>query len=283
MSKRNPAPNMHGHKARKRFGQNFLHDPYIIGKIVSSIHPKASDCLVEIGPGMGALTEPLLEATGKLQVVELDRDLIPILRTKFFNYPEFRIHEGDAMKFDFTTLLEPGQKLRIVGNLPYNISTPLIFHLLSYHAKVEDMHFMLQKEVVERLAAEPGTSDYGRLGIMAQYYCRVEPLFVVGPGSFNPPPKVDSAIVRLRPYEQLPIQAKSVATLQQVVREAFSMRRKTIRNTLRNLISAEQLEALGIDIGLRPEVLTLEQYVRIADAVFDERQVEPEESLDGTE
>ncbi|MCY0963814.1 16S rRNA (adenine(1518)-N(6)/adenine(1519)-N(6))-dimethyltransferase RsmA [Parathalassolituus penaei] len=283
MNKRNPTPNMHGHKARKRFGQNFLHDPYIIGKIVSSIHPKESDCLVEIGPGMGALTEPLLEATGKLQVVELDRDLIPILRTKFFNYPNFRIHEGDAMKFDFTTLLEPGQKLRIVGNLPYNISTPLIFHLLSYHARVDDMHFMLQKEVVERLAAAPGSSDYGRLGIMAQYYCRVEPLFIVGPGSFNPPPKVDSAIVRLRPYEQLPIEAKSVATLQQVVREAFSMRRKTIRNTMRNLISAEQLEALGIDTSLRPEVLTLEQYVRIADAVFAERQVEPEESMDGTE
>jgi 16S rRNA (adenine1518-N6/adenine1519-N6)-dimethyltransferase len=270
-NKRSPSPNLHGHKARKRFGQNFLHDPYVIGNIVKAIHPKDSDCLVEIGPGMGALTEPLLEATGKLQVVELDRDLIPILRTRFFNYPDFRIHEGDAMKFDFTSLLQPGQRLRIVGNLPYNISTPLIFHLLSYHERVEDMHFMLQKEVVERLAAAPGNGDYGRLSIMTQYYCQVEPLFIVGPGSFNPPPKVDSAIVRLRPYAELPMQAKSVETLQRVVREAFSMRRKTIRNTLKNLMSAEKLESLGLDTQLRPEVLTLAQYIQIADAVYDEQ------------
>ena len=218
---------------------------------------------------MGAITEPLLETCGKLDVVELDRDLIPILRTKFFNYPEFRIHEGDALKFDFNTILQPGQRLRIVGNLPYNISTPLIFHFLAHHKIVQDMHFMLQKEVVERLAAGPGTSDYGRLGIMAQYYCKVEPLFIVGPGSFNPPPKVDSAIVRLRPYEDLPYPAKDVKVLQRVVREAFSMRRKTLRNTLKNLISADQLEAIGIDTTLRPERLTLQEYVRIADAVCD--------------
>ena len=190
-------PKAHGHKARKRFGQNFLHDQHVIGKIVKAISPKPTDCLVEIGPGMGALTEPLLETSGKLDVVELDRDLIPILRTKFFNYPDFRIHEGDALKFDFNTILEPGQRLRIVGNLPYNISTPLIFHFLSHHKMVQDMHFMLQKEVVERLGAVPGNGDYGRLSIMAQYYCKVEPLFIVGPGAFNPPPKVESAIVRL--------------------------------------------------------------------------------------
>jgi len=161
-------PKAQGHKARKRFGQNFLHDNHIIDKIVRAIHPQHSDCLVEIGPGMGALTEPLLDASGKLDVVELDRDLIPILRTKFFNFPEFRIHEGDALKFDFRQLLQPGQQLRIVGNLPYNISTPLIFHFLAHHTIVHDMHFMLQKEVVDRLASGPGTSDYGRLGIMAQ-------------------------------------------------------------------------------------------------------------------
>ncbi len=267
--KRKHIPTAHGHKARKRFGQNFLHDQHVIDKIVRAINPKHSDALVEIGPGMGAITEPLLEACGKLDVVELDRDLIPILRTKFFNYPEFRIHEGDALKFDFNTILQPGQRLRIVGNLPYNISTPLIFHFLAHHKIVQDMHFMLQKEVVERLAAGPGTSDYGRLGIMAQYYCKVEPLFIVGPGSFNPPPKVDSAIVRLRPYEELPYPAKDVKVLQRVVREAFSMRRKTLRNTLKNLISAEQLEAIGIDTTLRPERLTLQEYVRIADAVCD--------------
>ncbi|MDK2778846.1 MAG: 16S rRNA (adenine(1518)-N(6)/adenine(1519)-N(6))-dimethyltransferase RsmA [Pseudomonadota bacterium] len=271
-------PKAHGHRARKRFGQNFLHDHHVIDKIVRAISPKADDCLVEIGPGMGALTEPLLEASGKLDVVELDRDLIPILRTKFFNYPDFHIHEGDALKFDFSTLLQPGQQLRIVGNLPYNISTPLIFHFLAHHSIVRDMHFMLQKEVVERLASAPGTSDYGRLGIMAQYYCKVEPLFIVGPGSFSPPPKVDSAIVRLSPYDELPCPAKDVKTLERVVREAFSMRRKTLRNTLKNLISAEQLEALGIDTSLRPERLTLQQYVCIADAVYDLQQAEEGES-----
>ena len=274
-------PKAHGHRARKRFGQNFLHDTHVIDKIVRAINPKHSDALVEIGPGMGALTEPLLDVCGKLDVVELDRDLIPILRTKFFNYPEFTIHEGDALKFDFNTILKPGQQLRIVGNLPYNISTPLIFHFLAHHTIVQDMHFMLQKEVVDRLAAGPGTSDYGRLGIMAQYYCKVEPLFIVSPGSFNPPPKVDSAIVRLSPYNDLPFPAKDVKTLQRVVREAFSMRRKTLRNTLKNLISADQLEALGIDNGLRPERLSLQDYVRIADAVYDLQQQSSDEDNNG--
>ena len=264
-------PEAKGHKARKRFGQNFLHDQYVIDRIVKSIAPSEDQCLVEIGPGMGALTEPLLEACGKLNVVELDRDLIPILRTKFFNYPDFHIHEGDALKFDFSTLLEPNQQLRIVGNLPYNISTPLIFHFLSQHQSILDMHFMLQKEVVDRLAAAPGCSDYGRLSLMTQYYCKVQPLFVVSPGSFNPPPKVDSAIVRLVPYDELPHPAKCTTTLAEVVREAFSMRRKTIRNTLRSLLTAEQLEACGIDISLRPERLTLPQYVTIADALYDLR------------
>lgn len=273
-------PKAQGHKARKRFGQNFLHDNHVIDKIVRAIHPQHSDCLVEIGPGMGALTEPLLDACGKLDVVELDRDLIPILRTKFFNFPEFRIHEGDALKFDFRQLLQPGQQLRIVGNLPYNISTPLIFHFLAHHTIVHDMHFMLQKEVVDRLASGPGTSDYGRLGIMAQYYCKVEPLFIVGPGSFNPPPKVDSAIVRMSPYDVLPFPAKDTKTLERVVREAFSMRRKTLRNTLKNLISAEQLEAIGIDTTLRPERLTLEEYVRIADAVYQLQQAAPDANAD---
>lgn len=267
--------NMHGHRARKRFGQNFLHDPGVIERIVKSIRPKATDCLVEIGPGMGALTEPLLEATGRLNVVELDRDLIPILRTKFFNYPDFKIHEGDALKFDFTQLQNGAEPLRIVGNLPYNISTPLIFHLLNHHQHVHDMHFMLQKEVVERLAAGPGTSDYGRLSIMAQYYCRVEPLFIVGPGAFNPPPKVESAIVRLVPYDELPIPADDFATLEQVVREAFSMRRKTLRNTLKQLIDAESIETLGIDSGLRPETLSLQHYVQIANLVYERKQIEP--------
>ena len=264
-----------GHKARKRFGQNFLHDSNIINKIVRAINPKEGQNLVEIGPGMGAITEPVLEAAGALNVVEIDRDLIPRLRTQFFNYPNFKVYEGDALQYDFTQLIDKEAEnpapLRIIGNLPYNISTPLIFHLLSYTEEklVQDMHFMLQKEVVDRLAAGPGTSDYGRLGIMAQYWCRVEPLFIVGPGAFNPPPKVDSAIVRLVPHDTLPFPTKNITILQNVVRQAFSMRRKTLRNTLKSMIATENIDNLGIDSNLRPERLTLEEYVKIADFVND--------------
>lgn len=260
-----------GHKARKRFGQNFLHDQGVIGRIIRAINPQPKHHLVEIGPGLGALTEELLDATnGHLDAVELDRDLIPVLRTQFFRYADtFTIHEADALKFDFAGLKQDERPLRIVGNLPYNISTPLIFHLLSFNGLIEDMHFMLQKEVVERLAAEPGSGDYGRLSIMAQYYCRVEPLFVVGPGSFNPPPKVDSAIVRLVPHPQLPYPAKDPAVLERVVREAFHMRRKTLRNNLKKLIDPGILEEIGIDTSLRPERLTLADYVRIADTLTD--------------
>jgi 16S rRNA (adenine1518-N6/adenine1519-N6)-dimethyltransferase len=264
-----------GHKARKRFGQNFLHDANIINKIVLAINPKEGQNLVEIGPGMGAITGPVLEVTGALNVVEIDRDLIPRLRTQFFNYPNFKVYEGDALQYDFTQLIDKEAEnpapLRIIGNLPYNISTPLIFHLLSYTKEhlVHDMHFMLQKEVVQRLAAAPGTSDYGRLSIMAQYWCRVEPLFIVGPGAFNPPPKVDSAIVRLVPHDDLPFPTKSVSTFQNVVRQAFNMRRKTLRNTLKSMITVENIESLDIDAGLRPERLSLEEYVKIADFVFE--------------
>ncbi len=257
-----------GHQARKRFGQNFLQDHGVIDRIIRSIHPMPAEVLVEIGPGLGAITEELLAATdGKLQVVELDRDLIPILRTKFFNYPDFTIHEADALQFDFNQLASPEQPLRLVGNLPYNISTPLIFHLLQHVEHMRDMHFMLQKEVVDRLAAQPGDSNYGRLGIMAQYYCSVQPLFLVAPESFHPRPKVDSAIVRLTPYQTLPLPAKDVNVLEKVVKTAFTMRRKTLRNALAAMVSVEQLEQLGIDPGLRPENLSLAQYVEISDAL----------------
>jgi 16S rRNA (adenine1518-N6/adenine1519-N6)-dimethyltransferase len=260
-----------GHTARKRFGQNFLHDQGVIGRIIRAINPQHGQHLVEIGPGLGALTEELLDACqGELDVVELDRDLIPVLRTQFFRYADtFNIHEADALKFDFAGLKQDERPLRIVGNLPYNISTPLIFHLLSFNGLIQDMHFMLQKEVVDRLAAGPGDNHYGRLGIMAQYYCRVEPLFIVPPGAFSPAPKVDSAIVRLVPYAEPPVPAKDVKQLQNVVRTAFGQRRKTLRNNLKQLISAEQLEALGIDPGLRPERLTLAQFVAISDALTD--------------
>lgn len=260
-----------GHQARKRFGQNFLHDPNVIRNIVKSIRPKVGDRIVEIGPGMGAITEELLDATeGELDVVELDRDLIPGLKVKFFNHKGFRIHESDALKFDFATLKQaPDEQLRIVGNLPYNISTPLIFHLLSYSGLVKDMHFMLQKEVVQRLAAGPGDNNYGRLSIMAQYYCQVQHMFDVGPGAFKPAPKVDSAIVRMVPHQELPYPVKDHKIFERIVRESFAMRRKTLRNNLKKTISSEELEQLGIDPSLRPERLGLPEYTRIADFIFE--------------
>lgn len=255
-----------GHQARKRFGQNFLQDPGIIGRIVRSIAPRPGDRLVEIGPGLGALTEPLLEGAGELDVVELDRDLIPILRTQFFRYEDnLRIHHADALKFDFATLQSDERRLRVVGNLPYNISTPLIFHLLSHSNLISDMHFMLQKEVVQRLAAQPGESAYGRLGIMAQYRCRVDNLFEVPPEAFDPRPKVDSAIVRLQPYAELPLTAADEGDLNTLVRTAFSQRRKTLRNNLKSLLSAEQIESCGIDPGIRPERLSLAEFIQLAD------------------
>ncbi|MEX2476310.1 16S rRNA (adenine(1518)-N(6)/adenine(1519)-N(6))-dimethyltransferase RsmA [Marinobacter sp.] len=263
--------NKPGHQARKRFGQNFLHDPGVIERIIRAIHPKADDAMVEIGPGLGAITEEILAVNPRLQVVELDRDLIPVLRTKFFNYPEFRIHQADALTFDFSQLVAD-RPLRIIGNLPYNISTPLIFHLLGQAGVVQDMHFMLQKEVVQRMAAVPGDNNYGRLGIMTQYFCKVQPLFEVGPGAFRPSPKVDSAIVRLVPHTTLPHPAKDLETLQAVVRTAFNARRKTLRKALGGLVTVAQLGELGINDGLRPENLSLADFVAIADKLVDEKQ-----------
>lgn len=262
MSHKQPAM----HKARKRFGQNFLQDQGVIRQIIRSIAPHPSDHMVEIGPGLGALTEEILAEAGSLDAIELDRDLPPILRTKFFRYEDrFRIFEADAMKFDFKSLREDDRQLRIVGNLPYNISTQLIFHLLGHAGDIVDMHFMLQKEVVDRLAAKAGENNYGRLGIMAQYYCQVEPLFVVPPEAFNPVPKVESAIVRLTPYQDLPFIAKDPQILKQTVKTAFAHRRKTLRNNLKELISTEQLELLKIDPSLRPERLSLQDFITIAD------------------
>lgn len=256
------------HQARKRFGQNFLHDQAVIARILRAIHPRPGETLVEIGPGLGALTESLLRGTGgQLHVVELDRDLIPVLRTKFFNYPELRIHEADALRFDFASLKEEGKPLRIVGNLPYNISTPLIFHLLGNASLIKDMHFMLQKEVVQRMAAVPGDPDYGRLGIMVQYHCRVTHLFDVGPGAFRPAPKVDSAIVRLEPHEALPWPAQDAGLLERVVREAFNMRRKTLRNALSNLVDDDTWQASGLNPALRPEQLSLAEYVSLSNVL----------------
>ncbi|MDW1951157.1 16S rRNA (adenine(1518)-N(6)/adenine(1519)-N(6))-dimethyltransferase RsmA, partial [Vibrio sp. 812(2023)] len=219
-----------GPKAPKRFGQTFLNDPYTTDAIVSALNPKPRHNLVEIGPGLGAITEPVGREVDKFTVIELDRDLAERLR----NHPDLAdkltIHEGDAMRFDFTQLVKPNDKLRIFGNLPYNISTPLMFHLFEFHKDIQDMHFMLQKEVVNRLAAGPGSKAYGRLTVMAQYYCKVVPVLEVPPTAFVPPPKVDSAVVRLVPYEELPCPAKDLRLLDRVCREGFNQRRKTVRN-----------------------------------------------------
>lgn len=261
-----------GHRARKRFGQNFLNDPTIIANIVAAIHPSADDQLVEIGPGLGAITGELLEKVDQLNVVELDKDLIPFLVAKYEHTGKLRIHQADALKFDFSQLCSNNGKLRVVGNLPYNISTPLIFHLISQADCIKDMHFMLQKEVVDRLAAGAGEKAYGRLGIMVQYYCKVEPLFEVPPGSFDPPPKVDSAIVRLTPYETLPLTTQSPELLQKLVTQAFSMRRKTLRNALKNLADADQIEAAGINPGQRPEQVSLADYVNLTEHLLNSPQ-----------
>ncbi|WP_263144405.1 16S rRNA (adenine(1518)-N(6)/adenine(1519)-N(6))-dimethyltransferase RsmA [Pseudomonas sp. RIT-PI-AD] len=257
------------HRARKRFGQNFLHDAGVIHRILRAIHAREGERLLEIGPGQGALTEGLLASGAQLDVIELDLDLIPILQQRFGQEPRFRLNQGDALKFDFARLQAEPRSLRVVGNLPYNISTPLIFHLLNNAGLIRDMHFMLQKEVVERLAAEPGGGDWGRLSIMVQYHCAVEHLFNVGPGAFNPAPKVDSAIVRLVPHAQPPHPAKDPRQLERVVREAFNQRRKTLRNTLKGLLDAQDIEAAGVDGSLRPEQLDLAAFVRLADRLAE--------------
>lgn len=252
------------HIARKRFGQNFLHDPHVIQHIVNAIHPQKQDNLLEIGPGKGALTKALLPHCPRLQAIELDRDLIPMLRNECKQYHECQIHEGDALQFDFTRLGSSANPLRIVGNLPYNISTPLIFHLLASHQIITDMHFMLQKEVVDRLAAKPDSKSYGRLSVIVQYYCHVEALLDIPPSAFKPMPKVDSSVVRLVPYEELPVTAKDENRFRNIVKQAFSHRRKTIRNTLKDVISAEALEQLGIASSQRAENLTIKDFVTIS-------------------
>ena len=253
------------HRARKRFGQNFLHDPFIIDQIINAIHAQSDDHLVEIGPGMGALTESLIASGAQLDLIELDRDLITGLKVITANHPQVVIHNADALKFDFTSLCTNDTKLRVVGNLPYNISTPLIFHLLDAASAIQDMHFMLQKEVVDRLAAGPGSKHYGRLGIMVQYRCGVEKLIDVPPESFDPAPKVDSAVVRLTPYTDLPLYAKDEQKFKRLVTQAFNQRRKTLRNNLKGLLDEQQIQALGIDPTARAETLTLAQFVALSD------------------
>jgi 16S rRNA (adenine1518-N6/adenine1519-N6)-dimethyltransferase len=247
------------HVARKRFGQNFLVDEGVIQAIVNAIHPQAGETVVEIGPGLGALTRPLLERLPHLHVVELDRDLVARLQHA---WPAERlsVHAGDALKFDFSTL---GSDLRIVGNLPYNISSPLLFHLIGFGAYIRDMHFMLQKEVVARMVAKPSTADYGRLSIMLQRRCHLEWLLDVPASAFTPAPKVESAVVRLIPKSANDVSPVDEALFARIVATAFSQRRKTLRNTLSALIDQEALAQLGIDPGLRAENLALADYEAI--------------------
>ena len=263
----NMSKNLPSHTPRKRFGQNFLRDEGVISRIASAVNPQPGDHLVEIGPGQGALTESLVGSGARLDVIELDRDLVPGLLAAFSIHPRFKLHSADALKFDYDSLVSGEEQLRVVGNLPYNISTPLIFKLLANASIIRDMHFMLQLEVVERLAASPGSKVWGRLGVMAQYQCQVEHLFDVPPEAFNPPPKVQSAIVRLTPWQESPWPACDEAALRKVVQTAFSQRRKTLRNNLKGVIHAEQLQALGIDPGARAETLELAQFIAIANTL----------------
>ncbi len=257
---------MSNYRTKKRFGQHFLHDQSVIERMLGEINPRPNEQFIEIGPGLGALTFPLLDRIDALDIVEIDRDVIARLHNKIKhrNINNLTIHEGDALKLDFTSLATPDKPLRIVGNLPYNISTPLIFHLLESAAIIKDMHFMLQNEVVQRITASPNNKAYGRLSIMVQYYCDTDYLFFVPPGAFNPPPRVDSAILRLTPWKALPHQAQDEQHFARLVAQAFSTRRKTLRNTLKRMLTSDQIESIGIDPGLRPENISVADYVALS-------------------
>ncbi|MFY1028122.1 16S rRNA (adenine(1518)-N(6)/adenine(1519)-N(6))-dimethyltransferase [Actinobacillus seminis] len=280
-----------GHTARKRFGQNFLSDDNVIHNIVTAIYPQKDQFLVEIGPGLGALTEPVAERVNQLTVIELDRDLAERLRRHPFLHQKLNVIETDAMQFNFEQLYldekpaEKNQKLRVFGNLPYNISTPLMFHLFKFHYLIQDMHFMLQKEVVKRLCAAPNSKAYGRLTIMTQYFCQVMPVLEVPPSAFKPAPKVDSAVVRLIPHQVLPHPVKDLYWLNRVCTQAFNQRRKTLRNALSTLFSAEQLTALSIDLNARAENLSIADYARLANWLADNPPAEfnHNETLDDVE
>lgn len=255
------------HIPRKRFGQNFLIDQTIIQNIIDCLDLQPNDHWLEIGPGQGALTVPLLNKGIRLDVVELDRDLVALLKKKLGHHNQLQIHNEDALKFDISKLTDTDNKLHIVGNLPYNISTPLLFHLLASAPYINDMHFMLQKEVVDRICAEPGKKQYGRLSVMAQYYCQPEALFEVPPESFNPPPQVTSTIIRLIPYQQPPVSIDDFSLFSLIVTQTFSMRRKTLRNSLRSRLKEEHFSLLQIDPNKRAENVSLEEFARLSNFI----------------
>ena len=264
-----------GPPARRRFGQHFLHDPAVIRRIVDVINPLPDERVVEVGPGRGALTWKLLERSGSLDVIEIDRDLAQLLANDVRAGQRLRVHVENVLHTDFDRLRGAGPALRIVGNLPYNISTPLLFHLLKHRGGIADMHFMLQKEVVDRMAAEPGGKEYGRLTVMLAAYAEVDGLFDVGPGAFQPRPKVWSAIVRLRPTPLPRFEIGDEGMLRTVVTAAFSHRRKTLRNGLKTLLSGTDIEACGIDPQCRPETLAPAQFGRLAVCLSERRRATP--------
>ncbi|MCB1615584.1 MAG: 16S rRNA (adenine(1518)-N(6)/adenine(1519)-N(6))-dimethyltransferase RsmA [Pseudomonadales bacterium] len=259
---------MNEHRARKRFGQNFLNNPHYIEMMLSFINPAADEPIIEIGPGLGALTRPLLDAGAHITAIEIDRDLSAKLAADFQGR-HFELITQDALKTNFAEIEPDAGKIRIIGNLPYNISTPLIFHLLAYEWRIKEMYFLLQREVVNRLAANPDTGAYGKLGIMVQYHCDVTPLFDIPPEAFTPQPKVFSSYVKItpRPY---PIQASDTTHLKNLVNAAFQQRRKTLRNTLKKWISAPELAELGIAPDKRPENLQIDDYIRISNHLLSE-------------
>ena len=250
---------MTGHRARRRFGQNFLHDPAVIRRLVTAIDPRPGEPIVEIGPGQGALSAPLLQAGAVLTAVELDRDLIEPLEATLAGLGPARVHQADALELDLASC-HHGQNLRVVGNLPYNVATPLLFHLFEQADRIRDIHVMLQREVVDRMVAQPGTRTYGRLSVMTQHHCHAERLFTVARGAFRPAPKVTSAVVRLTPRPDAAPGSQATAALSRVVARAFSQRRKTLRNTLGEWFSDNDLAACGVDPGQRAEALDLQQY-----------------------
>ncbi len=257
-------------RPRKRFGQNFLRDPLVIEKIIKAVRPQSEDRVVEIGPGLGALTHSLVDHLNKLDVVEIDRDLAHELQTIFQDRKELTIHVQDALTFKLSTLNTRDnnpQKIRVIGNLPYNISTPLIFHLLEEAHLIQDMYFMLQKEVVERLSAKPQCKDYGRLTVMVQYFCEVTPLFMVEPTAFYPIPKVHSQLVALIPHQKLPSPALDLSILQAITKTAFSQRRKTLSNALKPYLTARDFTALDLNPSLRPEALSVADFVQISNYI----------------
>lgn len=260
------------HRPRKRFGQHFLHDKGVIERIVQAINPQVTDTIVEIGPGEGVLTHRLAPLCKQLHALEIDRDLASNLVKFYEQDSHVQIHLGDALKVDICSLTPPGTKVRLVGNLPYNVSTPLLFHFMRHIDCIRDMHFMLQKEVVDRIAATPGNKSYGRLSIMMQMLCEADSLFDIGPGAFRPPPKVWSAVVRLQPRPKPLISRDKIPALEKFGQRLFSQRRKTLRKILQGSITVDTLESIGIDSSRRPETLTLAEIVALLDRLPGDEQ-----------